>query len=56
MKRLYGKWRLRANNFLNIFILLTVLITLVLSILLVRQKMLQNTQDLGMSLAKSYAR
>lgn len=55
MKRLYNKTKSYINNLLNIFILVVVLVTIVLSILLVRQKLLQNTQELGMSLAKSYA-
>lgn len=43
------------TNLLNILVLIIVFVTLLFSILLVREKLLQNTQDLGMALAQSYA-
>ena len=54
MKRLYNKRKLYLNNLLNIIILVIVLVTLVLSILLVRQKLLQNTQELGMRSGRAH--
>jgi hypothetical protein len=44
------------SSVLNIVVLGIVLITIVMSILLVRDKLLQNTQVMGMSLAESIAR
>lgn len=55
MKGLKNKWKFHKRNIISIFILITVLVTLSFSILLVKQKLLQNTQSLGMSLAKSFA-
>lgn len=55
LKNVRKKYHIYINNFLNIVVLIIVLFTLVFSILLVRRKLLQNTQDLGMSLAQSYA-
>ena len=55
LKNIGQKYKAYINNFLNIVVLIIVLITLLFSIQLVRKKLLQNTQDLGMSLAQSYA-
>lgn len=55
MKKLYNKWKMYYNNILNIAILIVVLAVIVMTILLVRQKLLKNTQELGMSLAQSLA-
>lgn len=55
MKRFYTKRKLYLNNLLNVIILIIVLVIFIVSVLLVRQKLLQNTQELGMSLARSYA-
>lgn len=55
MKKLYNKWKLYYNNILNITILIIVLAAIIMTILLVRQKLLQNTQELGMALAQSLA-
>lgn len=55
MKKFYNKWKLYFNNILNILILVIVFATIAMSVLLVRQKLLQNTQEMGMSLAKSFA-
>lgn len=44
-----------VSNFLNILVIIVVLITLVVGILMVRNKLLQNAQEMGMSLAQSYA-
>lgn len=49
------KWKIFMTNLLNILVLIIVFVTLLFSILLVREKLLQNTQDLGMALAQSYA-
>lgn len=50
------KWPLRLHsNMLNGLLLLFVAVLLVLAIFLVRDKLLQNTQHLGMALAHSYA-
>lgn len=55
MKIIWRKQKLYFNNILNILVLVIVLVTIVISILLVRQKLLKNTQELGMSLAESFA-
>lgn len=55
MKKLYNKWKLYFNSILNITILILVLAAIIMTILLVRKKLLQNTQELGMSLAQSLA-
>ena len=47
--------KLSLNTALSILLLLVFVVLLTLSISLVRTKILQNTQDLGMSLAQSYA-
>lgn len=49
------KWKIFMTNLLNILVLIIVFVTLLFSVLLVREKLLQNTQDLGMALAQSYA-
>lgn len=50
-----SRWKIFINNFFNLFLLIIVSIILIICILLVRNKLLQNTQALGMALAKSYA-
>ena len=47
--------RLSVNTALSILLLAACISMLLLGISLVRTKLLQNTQDLGMSLAESYA-
>ena len=47
--------KISLNTGLSILLLLVFVTLLVLSISLVRTKMLQNIQSLGMSLARSYA-
>ncbi len=56
MKKVWRKRKLLFSNILNIVVLIVVLVTIIVSVLLVRQKLLQNTQELGMSLAESFAR
>lgn len=47
--------RLSTNTGLGILLLAVFVVLLLMSVVLVRTKLLQNTQDLGMSLAESIA-
>ena len=51
----YGNTRKKVPIFIKIFLLLTFVLLLAWSIVLVRKKILTNANDLGMSLAQSYA-